>query len=95
VVTCPSCHREVADGFAFCPHCGAPIEVAAPAGEERKLVTLLFADITGSTGLADALDAEVVRDLMSEYFTIAREEIEARGGTVEKFIGDAVGARAV
>jgi len=95
VATCPSCHRDVAVGFAFCAHCGAPIEAAAPSGEERKLVTLLFADITGSTGLADALDAEVVRDLMSEYFTIAREEIEARGGTVEKFIGDAVGARAV
>ena len=60
------------------------------AGEERKLVTLLFADVTGSTQLAEALDAEVVRDLMGEYFAIAREEIEARGGTVEKFIGDAV-----
>ena len=90
VASCPSCGREVAAGFAFCPHCGAAIEAAASAGEERKLVTLLFADITGSTGLAESLDAEVVRDLMGEYFAIAREEIEARGGTVEKFIGDAV-----
>ncbi len=90
MASCPSCARDVAARFAFCPHCGAPIEAAAPAGEERKLVTLLFADITGSTGLAESLDAEVVRDLMGEYFAIAREEIEARGGTVEKFIGDAV-----
>ncbi|MEK6191549.1 MAG: adenylate/guanylate cyclase domain-containing protein [Chloroflexota bacterium] len=90
MATCPSCHREVADGSAFCPHCGAAVEAAPTAGEERKLVTLLFADVTGSTELAEALDAEVVRDLMGEYFAVAREEIEARGGTVEKFIGDAV-----
>ena len=79
----------MAEGFAFCPHCGAatttPLE-----GEERKLVTVLFADVSGSTHLAETLDAEVVRDLMAAYFDIARAEIEARGGTVEKFIGDAV-----
>jgi len=90
VATCASCHREVAAGSAFCPHCGAAVEAAPTAGEERKLVTLLFADVTGSTELAEALDAEVVRELMGEYFALAREEIEARGGTVEKFIGDAV-----
>ena len=90
VTACPSCSRDVADGFAFCPHCGAALESPAPAGEERKLVTLLFADVTGSTRLAEALDAEVVRDLMGEYFALAREEIEGLGGTVEKFIGDAV-----
>ena len=60
------------------------------AAEERKLVTLLFADVSGSTRLAEELDAEVVRELMGAYFALAREEIEARGGTVEKFIGDAV-----
>ncbi len=90
MVACPSCQREVADGFAFCPHCGAPIETAPAGGDERKLVTLLFADVAGSTSLAEALDAEVVRELMGEFFSLAREEIEARGGTVEKFIGDAV-----
>jgi class 3 adenylate cyclase len=89
VIACQSCGREVAESFAFCPHCGAatttPVE-----NEERKLVTVLFADVTGSTHLAETLDAEVVRDLMAGYFEIARGEIEARGGTVEKFIGDAV-----
>ncbi len=65
--------------------------VAGPvAGDERKLVTLLFADVAGSTALAEALDAEVVRDLMGEFFALARTEIESRGGTVEKFVGDAV-----
>ena len=87
---CPSCHRDIAEGFAFCPHCGASRASPALATEERKLVTLLFADVTGSTRLAEELDAEVVRELMGAYFTLAREEIEARGGTVEKFIGDAV-----
>jgi class 3 adenylate cyclase len=58
--------------------------------EERKLVTLLFADVSGSTKLSEDLDAEIVRELMGAYFTLAREEIESRGGTVEKFIGDAV-----
>ena len=87
---CPSCSRDVAEGFAFCPHCGAPLGPEVAAAEERKLVTLLFADVSGSTRLAEELDAEVVRELMGAYFALAREEIEARGGTVEKFIGDAV-----
>ncbi|HEY8169750.1 MAG TPA: adenylate/guanylate cyclase domain-containing protein, partial [Candidatus Limnocylindria bacterium] len=87
---CPSCGRDVADGFAFCPHCGAPIGETSGPTEERKLVTLLFADVTGSTALAEELDAEEVRELMAAYFDLAREEIEARGGTVEKFVGDAV-----
>ena len=90
MIACPSCSQEVAEGFAFCPHCGASLVPDDRSQEERKLVTLLFADVTGSTQLAEELDAEVVRELMSAYFDLAREEIEARGGTVEKFIGDAV-----
>jgi class 3 adenylate cyclase len=90
MAACPSCSRDVAEGFAFCPHCGAPLAPEDASQEERKLVTLLFADVTGSTRLSEELDAEVVRELMGAYFTLAREEIEARGGTVEKFIGDAV-----
>ena len=87
---CPSCSRDVAEGFAFCPHCGASLTPDDASQEERKLVTLLFADVTGSTRMSEDLDAEVVRELMGAYFALAREEIEARGGTVEKFIGDAV-----
>ncbi|HUY76851.1 MAG TPA: adenylate/guanylate cyclase domain-containing protein [Ktedonobacterales bacterium] len=58
--------------------------------EERKLVTILFADVTGSTALGDALDPEDVRALMSRYFAHARRVVAAHGGTIEKFIGDAV-----
>lgn len=90
MIACPSCRRDVAEGFAFCPFCGAALPGVESASEERKLVTLLFADVTGSTSLAEALDAEVVRERMSEYFALAREEVESRGGTVEKFIGDAI-----
>ncbi|HEY7738105.1 MAG TPA: AAA family ATPase [Candidatus Limnocylindria bacterium] len=90
MVVCPACSREVAEEFAFCPYCGAELATPAVAGDVRKLVTMLFADVAGSTAMAEALDAEVVRELMGAYFAVAREEIEARGGTVEKFIGDAV-----
>jgi class 3 adenylate cyclase len=58
--------------------------------EERRLVTVLFADVAGSTALGEALDPEDLRALMSRYFTIANEAVTAHGGTVEKFIGDAV-----
>ncbi len=57
---------------------------------ERKVVTVLFTDVTGSTQLADRLDVEELRDVMSEWFAAMRGEIEAQGGTVEKYIGDAV-----
>ena len=63
---------------------------AAPGGQERKLVTVLFADVTGSTTLGERLDPERLREVLDAYFAAMREEIEAEGGTVEKFIGDAV-----
>jgi len=62
----------------------------ASRGQERKLVTILFADVTGSTTLGEQLDPERLRDVMDTYFDAMREEIDAEGGTVEKFIGDAV-----
>ncbi|MGZ6312689.1 MAG: ATP-binding protein [Candidatus Limnocylindrales bacterium] len=58
--------------------------------EERRLVTVLFADVTGSTALGESLDPEALRGLLGRYFTIARAVVESYGGTVEKFIGDAV-----
>ena len=92
VGTCASCGAELPDGAAFCPACGTP---TAPPGEvapggERKLVTVLFADVTGSTSLGERLDPERLREVLQTYFDAMREEIEAEGGTVEKFIGDAV-----
>ncbi|HXF72859.1 MAG TPA: adenylate/guanylate cyclase domain-containing protein, partial [Actinomycetota bacterium] len=88
--TCPSCGREVAEGFAFCPHCGAQLGQTAPHAEARKTVTVLFCDVTGSTGLGERLDPESLRKVMARYFDVARARVERHGGTVEKFIGDAV-----
>ncbi len=86
---CPDCGRDVRKDARFCDFCGAPL--AAPTEHEiRKTVTVLFADVSGSTALAEKLDAESVRRIMGEYFGTAREAIERHGGTVEKFIGDAV-----
>jgi class 3 adenylate cyclase/tetratricopeptide (TPR) repeat protein len=66
------------------------VDAASRVVEERKIVTVLFADVTGSTQLGERLDPEHLRDVMARYFAAMREEIEAEGGVVEKFIGDAV-----
>ena len=62
----------------------------AEARKTRKLVTVLFCDVTGSTALGEELDSESLRNVMERYFDIARKVVESHGGTVEKFIGDAV-----
>src|SRR2546430_7240987 len=62
----------------------------AVSTEERRIVTVLFADMVGSTALSEQLDPEEMRALLTRYYNIARESVEAHGGTVEKFIGDAV-----
>ena len=85
---CAVCGFENPTGMRFCGNCGTPL--TAPAREERKLVTLLFADVVGSTQIATTLDPERVHAQMRRFFAIAQEEIERVGGTVEKFIGDAV-----
>ena len=91
VPTCVSCGRENPDESRFCNGCGAALEVPrAASAEERKVVTVLFADITGSTALGERLDAEQLKEVMGAFFAAMRVEIEAEGGTVEKFIGDAV-----
>jgi class 3 adenylate cyclase/tetratricopeptide (TPR) repeat protein len=89
--TCASCGAALPDGASFCSACGAPVAPdAGGAPSERKLVTVLFADVTGSTSLGEQLDPERLREVLQAYFDAMREEIEAEGGTVEKFIGDAV-----
>jgi class 3 adenylate cyclase len=89
---CPRCGSEVPEGARFCPACGSPVgePTVAPSGQERRIVTILFADVTGSTGLAERLDPERLQEIMASYFLAMRRAIEAEGGTVEKFIGDAV-----
>jgi predicted ATPase/class 3 adenylate cyclase len=89
VRTCPACGRENSDGARFCSDCGTRLE-GAKGREVRKTVTVLFADVTGPTALGERLDPESFRRVMARYFEVARACLERHGGTVEKFIGDAV-----
>ena len=88
---CPACGGPVAGDARFCENCGSALPgQQLSRADERKLVTVLFADVMGSTTLGERLDPERLRDVLRAYFDAMREEIEAEGGTVEKFIGDAV-----
>ena len=89
--TCPSCGHENPPGARFCNACAAPLPASAPAAaEERKIVTVLFVDLVGFTARSEQLDPEDVRAIQAPYFARVRAVIESFGGTVEKFIGDAV-----
>ncbi|TMK75026.1 MAG: hypothetical protein E6G45_14195, partial [Actinobacteria bacterium] len=99
---CSSCGGSNAPGKRFCGDCGAPLEVdtvsvaaAAPATTvapvaERRLVSVLFADLVGFTTASEGRDAEDTREVLTRYFDSSRQIVERYGGTVEKFIGDAV-----
>jgi class 3 adenylate cyclase/tetratricopeptide (TPR) repeat protein len=87
---CASCGTENPDAARFCLACGTPFADTGPAREVRKTVTVLFADIVGSTALGERTDPEALRQTMSRWFDEARTVLERHGGTVEKFIGDAV-----
>ena len=86
---CASCGQDNPDVAKFCLACGAPL-AAQPTTEERKLITVLFTDIVGSTAKAEHMDPEDVRARLAPYYVRLRTELERFGGTVEKFIGDAV-----
>jgi class 3 adenylate cyclase len=90
VTSCASCGHENSASAKFCEECGAPLAAAPPAQEQRKVVTVLFCDITGSTALGEQLDPETLRALLARYFEAMKTIVERHGGTVEKFIGDAV-----
>ena len=100
---CPSCGKANLPTAKFCGECAAPIHAviptaatARPAGSsaapvaERRLVSILFADLVSFTTLAEGRDAEDTRELLSRYFVLSRDVIGRYGGIVEKFIGDAV-----
>ena len=87
---CPNCGEENPPRFRLCGFCGAPLAPAVPAQEVRKLVTILFCDLKGSTSLGEQLDSESLRETMSRYFDAMSASITRHGGTIEKFIGDAV-----
>jgi len=92
VATCPSCGKELPGEFPFCPFCAAPLteQPAASVHEERKVVSVLFCDLVGFTATSEAADPEDVRARIRPYHARLRQDIERYGGTVEKFIGDAV-----
>jgi class 3 adenylate cyclase/tetratricopeptide (TPR) repeat protein len=86
---CTVCGRPLPEGARFCPNCGAVVGTLLGT-EERKMVTVLFADLVDSTGLAQRLDPERAREVLGQFFSAANEELLALRGRPEKFIGDAV-----
>ena len=93
MTTCPACTAPVPAGARFCPDCGSRLEqvTARPRGSGvRKTVTVLFCDVVGSTALGESRDPEVVRLVMTRYHETMKALIESYGGSVEKFIGDAL-----
>ncbi len=88
--TCSACGTENPDIARFCLACGAQLAAPAPAQETRKVVTIVFSDLKGSTSLGETLDSEALREVMTRYFDAMRAELEHHGGVIEKFIGDAV-----
>src|SRR5437868_590572 len=90
MATCLACGHENRGSARFCDSCGAALALEAPGREERKVVTVLFADLVGFTSRAEQMDPEDVRKLLAPYHRRLRLELERVGGTVEKFIGDAV-----
>ncbi len=89
--SCARCRHANAEDANFCEECGLAFAGAPPrAREKRKTVTVLFCDVAGSTSLGEALDPERLRALLARYFHQMKSIVESHGGTVEKFIGDAV-----
>ena len=87
---CAACGQENPEGFRFCGACAAPLAETSAPREQRKRVTVLFCDVAGSTALGEQLDPEALRRVMRRYFDEIAAVVERHGGTVEKFIGDAV-----
>src|SRR5207245_1183372 len=85
---CARCGQPRPPGARFCPNCGAP--VSAVTTEERKIVTVMFADLVGSTKLASQLDPERFREVVAEFFRVVSAELVSLRGRAEKFVGDAV-----
>jgi len=90
MAACSQCGTVLPAEAQFCPACAAPVERRPPPTEERKLATVVFADLVGSTALADSQDPERTRALLDRFYDAMAAEIERAGGTIEKFAGDAV-----
>ncbi len=90
MIVCPNCGEENPEKFRLCGFCGTALAPALPPQEVRKTVTIVFSDLKGSTAMAEKLDSEAVREVMSRYFDEMRGALERHGGTIEKYIGDAI-----
>src|SRR5215472_3794515 len=90
MVRCPACGEENPAKFRLCGYCGAQLARPVAAEEVRKTVTIVFCDLKGSTSLGERLDSESLREVLSVYFAAMSQVLERHGGTVEKFIGDAI-----
>jgi class 3 adenylate cyclase/tetratricopeptide (TPR) repeat protein len=90
MATCQDCGHPNREAARFCEACGARLEAPSSTREQRKVVTVLFCDVAGSTQLGEHLDPEALRALLARYFERMRGIVERHGGSVEKFIGDAV-----
>jgi class 3 adenylate cyclase/tetratricopeptide (TPR) repeat protein len=90
VQICPSCGEENPDRFRLCGFCGTQLVQEAPAEEVRRTVSVVFSDLKGSTSLGERLDSERLRAVLNIYFNEMRAVLERHGGTVEKYIGDAI-----
>ncbi|MGZ4128441.1 MAG: ATP-binding protein [Actinomycetota bacterium] len=91
MLTCPACGTDNPEQARFCMACASPLAIESSAPHDvRKTVTVVFADVTGSTSLGERLDPESTRHVMRRYFDAMSAVLERHGGTVEKFIGDAV-----
>ena len=87
---CTQCGTENPEVAKFCLACGSPLAAAPPPQEFRKIVTIVFSDLKGSTAMGEKLDSESLREVMTRYFDSMSAELEKHGGVVEKFIGDAI-----
>jgi class 3 adenylate cyclase/tetratricopeptide (TPR) repeat protein len=90
MAACTQCGAPLPEAARFCPSCAAPVAHGPAAAEERKLATVLFADLVGSTALGGSQDPERTRAMLDRFYDAMAAEIERVGGTVEKFVGDAV-----
>src|SRR5919112_1396607 len=90
MLACARCGQQNPDEARFCLACGTPLAESGGPREERRIISVLFVDLVGFTSEAEHLDPEDVRAILTPYYDGVRGEIERFGGTVEKFIGDAV-----
>ena len=90
MIKCQVCGHDNPETNRFCGECAAPLVPTEPRSEVRKTVTIVFCDVVGSTAMGEALDPESMRRVMERFFEAMQAAIERHGGTVEKFIGDAV-----